>query len=85
MKPIQQLFSLVLINLWTLQGKQAKIAQFKQELDALTRKTDPAKLADRIESLKNKEVKILLFDNYLRQTLNEKAGNQSITKWFAKK
>jgi hypothetical protein len=52
---------------------------------ALTKKTDPAKLADKIESLKNKEVKSLLFDNYLRQTLNEKAGNQSITKWFIKK
>ena len=85
MKPIQQLFSLVLINIWTLQGKQAKIAQFNQELVALTKKTDPAKLADKIESLKNKEVKTLLFDNYLRQTLNEKAGNQSITKWFVKK
>jgi DNA polymerase elongation subunit (family B) len=85
MKPIQQLFSLVLINIWTLQGKHSKISQFNQELVALTKKTDPAKLADKIESLKNKEVKSLLFDNYLRQTLNEKAGNQSITKWFIKK
>ena len=86
MKPIQQLFSLVLNNIWILQGKQSKMAQFKQDLTDLARKTaDPTKLADKIEALKNKEVKALLFDDYLRKTLNEKAGNQSIAKWFTKK
>jgi DNA polymerase elongation subunit (family B) len=85
MKPVQQLFSLVLMDIWKLQGKQSKVSQFKQELNDLSRKTDPVKLADKIEMLKNKEVKSLLFDDYLRKTMNEKAGNQSITKWFGKK
>ena len=85
MKPIQQLFSLVLMDIWKLQGKQSKVSQFNQELNELSRKTEPVKLADKIEMLKNKEVKSLLFDDYLRKTMNEKAGNQSITKWFGKK
>ena len=85
MKPIQQLFSLVLPQIWTLQGRAGKIHQLNDEIAALTRKTDPSKLSDRIDTLKNKEVKSLLFDDYLRKTLNEKAGNQPLTKWFGKK
>jgi hypothetical protein len=84
MKPIQQLFSLVLKDLWTIQGKPSKVVQFQQDIQDLSRKADPTKLADKIEALKNKEVKALLFDDYLRKTMNEKAGNQSITKWFTK-
>jgi DNA polymerase elongation subunit (family B) len=84
MKPIQQLFSLVLKDLWRIQGKPSKVVQFQQDIQDLSRKADPTKLADKIEALKNKEVKALLFDDYLRKTMNEKAGNQSITKWFTK-
>jgi hypothetical protein len=40
----------------------------------------PTKLAE--EQLKNKEVKLLLFDEYLRETNNEKQGNQNIKKFF---
>jgi len=38
-----------------------------------------------LEQLKNKEVKTLLFDKYLRITNNEKQGNQALTNFFAKK
>lgn len=85
MKPLQQLFALVLENIWKIQNKQTKIAQFKRDLEGLRKSTDPDKLEDKIETLKNKEVKILLFDDYLRQTNNIKAGNQSLAKWFVKK
>ena len=85
MKPVQQLFSLVLPQIWTLQGRVGKIHQLSEDIAILTRKTDPLKLADKIDALKNKEVKSLLFDDYLRKTLNEKAGNQPLTKWFGKK
>jgi DNA polymerase elongation subunit (family B) len=85
MKPVQQLFSLVLKDIWTMQGRQSKIAQFQQDIQDLSRKTvDPSKLADKIETLKNKEVKALLFDDHLRKTMNKKAGNQAITQWFTK-
>ena len=35
------------------------------------------------DTLRNKEVKALLFDKYLRQTDNMKRGDQSITDFFA--
>ena len=37
---------------------------------------------DRLENLKNKEIKILLFDEYLRETNNTKEGVQSIKTFF---
>ena len=37
---------------------------------------------DKFEEFRCKEIKILLFDEYLRETNNEKAGNQSISKFF---
>ena len=38
-----------------------------------------------IEQIRNKEVKALLFDEYLRITQNEKQNNQELTKFFVKK
>jgi len=32
--------------------------------------------------MKNKEVKALLFDEFLRETNNQKDGNQSLLKFF---
>ena len=85
MKPLQQLFSLVLEKIWILQNKNAKLIQYKREIETIKKSTEPSKLEDRIETLKNKEVKMLLFDEYLRKTNNDKTGNQSLTKWFTKK
>jgi len=85
MKPLQQLFALVLEKIWELQNKRSKISKFKKEIDTLRKTTDPEKFEDKLEQTKNKEVKALLFDEYLRVTNNEKEGNQSLTKFFAKK
>jgi DNA polymerase elongation subunit (family B) len=84
MKPLQQLFALVLEKIWELQNKKSKISKFKKEIETLRKTTDPDKFEDKLEQLKNKEVKILLFDEYLRVTNNEKEGNQSLTKFFGK-
>jgi DNA polymerase elongation subunit (family B) len=84
MKPLQQLFALVLEKIWQLQNKKSKISKFKKEIETLRKTTDPDKFEDKLEQLKNKEVKILLFDDYLRVTNNEKEGNQSLTKFFGK-
>jgi hypothetical protein len=43
---------------------------------------DPKKAEDKINKLKDKEVKTLLFDKYLRETNNSKEGNQSLSKFF---
>ena len=86
MKPVQQVFALVLEKIWDLQGKTlTKGRKFKKEIDVLRSNCEEEKFDDKLEQLKNKEVKALLFDEYLRETNNEKAGNQSLTKYFVKK
>jgi DNA polymerase elongation subunit (family B) len=84
MKPVQQLFALVLEKIWLMQNKMPKISKFKKDVEALRKNTDPEKFEDKLEQMRNKEVKTLLFDEYLRETNNEKAGNQSVTKFFKK-
>jgi len=85
MKPLQQLFALVLEKIWELQNKKSKISKFKKEIETLRKSCDPEKFEDKLEQTRNKEVKTLLFDEYLRVTNNEKEGNQSLTKFFGKK
>jgi DNA polymerase delta subunit 1 len=82
MKPVQQVFALVLEKIWENSKKTSKIKRFKSEVDALRKTTSPEKFEDKLEQLKNKEVKALLFDEYLRKTTNEKEGNQSLKKFF---
>jgi DNA polymerase elongation subunit (family B) len=85
MKPVQQLFALVLEKIWEMQNKKPKIVKFKKDVEILRKNTDPEKFEDKLEQMRNKEVKALLFDEYLRETNNEKEGVQSLTKFFNKK
>ena len=50
----------------------------------MTSGLDAEKIEDKITKLKNAEVKILLFDEFLRETNNTKSGNQSLLKFFKK-
>lgn len=84
MKPVQQLFALVLEKIWKMQFKTAKIIKFNNEVSKLKKETPPDKFQDKLENLKNKEIKILLFDKFLRITNNAKLGNQAITSFFSK-
>ena len=86
MKPVQQVFALVLEKIWKMQKKESKLVSFKKEIETLKKmfQDDPEKLENKIEQIRNKEVKTLLFDKYLRETNNEKEGNQSLTKFFKK-
>ena len=68
-----------------MQNKKPKIAKFKKDVEILRKNTDPEKFEDKLEQMRNKEVKALLFDEYLRETNNEKEGVQSLTKFFNKK
>ena len=88
MKPVQQLFALVLEKIWKIQKNESKITSFKKEIDNLKKnftEEEKEKLENKIEQLRNKEIKVLLFDKYLRETNNEKEGNQSLTKFFQRK
>ena len=84
MKPVQQVFALVLEKIWQIQNKKVKLAKFKKDIDILhnTYKNDENKFNDKLEQLKCKEVKTLLFDEYLRETNNEKEGVQNVKKFF---
>ena len=44
---------------------------------------DKEKMESKISDLRNKEVKALLFDKYLRETDNMKNNMKSITSFFA--
>jgi len=85
MKPVQQVFALVLEKIWTMQNKKAKLMKFKNEVKSLEASCDPEKFEDKLEQLKNKEVKALIFDEYLRETNNAKAGTQALTSFFKTK
>jgi DNA polymerase elongation subunit (family B) len=87
MKPVQQLFALVLEKIWLMQGKRPKILKYKKDVESLREKYsyDEDKFFEKLEEFRCKEIKALLFDEYLRETNNEKSGNQSLTKFFGKK
>jgi len=85
MKPVQQVFALVLEKIWEMQKKAAKLKKFQKDIDMLKKSTLEDKYEDKLEQMRNKEVKAMLFDEYLRVTQNEKQNNQALTKFFGKK
>ncbi len=87
MKPVQQVFALVLEKIWEMNKKKPKLIKFKRDIENLRKEyaDDYEKFEEKLEALRCKEIKALLFDEYLRETNNEKAGLQSITKFVQKK
>ena len=88
MKPLLQLFGLVLEDIWLNQKppRRAKITNFKKEIESIkASEQDDKKCDKKINRIKDKEVQSLIFDKYLRDTNNAKTGNQSLTKYFGKK
>ena len=85
MKPVQQVFALVLEKIWTMQDKMMKIRKFKREVENMEKKTDPEKFSGKLETMKNKEVKALLFEEYLRVTNNSKMGLNMMSSYFTTK
>jgi DNA polymerase elongation subunit (family B) len=85
MKPVQQLFALVLEQMKDFKKKKGHtLHKWRKELEALREEyPDEEKYKDKVDSLRNKEVKALLFDPYLRRTNNMKNGNNAITNFFA--
>ena len=85
MKPLLQLFGLVLENIWAMNNKHMKIKQFTKKIEELRKTTEDSKKCDnKITKLRNDEVKALLFDKYLIKAKNMKEGNSSI-KCFLKR
>jgi hypothetical protein len=57
------------------------IEYFKEQY----KEKESSKIDEKIEDLRCKEIKTLLFDEYLRETNNTKTGMQSLTQFFNKK
>jgi len=80
MKPVQQVFALVLEDMDSFKRKKKN---FQMKIDTLKQTiSDPEKLNNKISDMRNKEVKLLLFDKYLRITDNQKNNMKSITTFF---
>ena len=84
MKPLQQLFALVLEQLKDFKKvKGHTLRTWKNALEVLRKEyPEDDKYRDKEDALRNKEVKALLFDPYLLETNNMKNGNRSITQFF---
>ena len=88
MKPLLQLFGLVLEDIWMSQKppRRAKVSTLRKDIESIkSAEEDEKKCEKKINKIKDKEVQALIFDKYLRDTNNAKTGNQSIAKMFTKK
>ena len=81
MKPVLQVFALVLDELPGFKDKLGKKRRFYKELQSHKEKLTEEKYHNKEEQLKNKEVKALLFDKYLR--LCKKDNSTSIKDLFS--
>ena len=81
MKPILQLFALpyVLNNIPAFRRRRQT---FSIILETAKQMMDEEKYAKKCIELRNKEVKVLLFDEFLRRANNKKKGHQNINKFF---
>jgi len=80
MKPIQQVFALILEDIPSF---KRKLPAFKRKCEYLKQEfQDPEKYKNKEEALRNKEVKKIIFDDALRQANNIKNGQKSIKKFF---
>jgi hypothetical protein len=84
MKPIQQVFALVLEKIWIENKKISRLKNFQKEVEKIRTFCDEDKVEEKIEKLKNDEIKILLFDKYIRSSENIKNSNQSMMKFVTK-
>ena len=85
MKPLLQLFGLVLKDIWLSQKppRRAKVTKLQDSINKIKSETeDEKKCEKKISKLKDKEVEELIFTKYLRDTNNSKSGNQSVANFF---
>uniref|UniRef100_A0A6C0EYH4 DNA polymerase n=1 Tax=viral metagenome TaxID=1070528 RepID=A0A6C0EYH4_9ZZZZ len=85
MKPIQQVFALVLEN---IPSYKRQVPGLKRTIDGwvdkLKDETNDEKIRKKIADIRNKEVKKILFDEYLIEIDNSTKGNQNIMSFFKK-
>jgi len=82
MKPVQQLFALVLEQ---IPGFERRQSRFENKIEVLEQQLDEEKFIKKRDAMRNREVKSLLFDKYIQKTLNAKNGLREITYMFQPK
>jgi hypothetical protein len=85
MKPIQQVFALVLENIPSYKRQVAGLKRTTDGwIDKLKDESSDEKIRKKIADIRNKEVKKILFDEYLIEIDNSTKGNQNIMSFFKK-
>ncbi len=85
MKPLLQVFALIINELPGFKNKPFKRKKFNASLNDIDPELTGDKLAKKIEQITNKEVKKLLFDNYLTKCNTLRSGNATINSFFTMK
>ncbi len=80
MKPVLQIYSLVLYNMPQFKRKKGNFIQKIKTLEQNSE--DVEKCQRKVQQLKDKEVEILLFEKYLRINKNKANNNTMITSFF---
>ena len=83
MKPVAQLLALVLEEIPEFKRKKARFLNEIEDLTSNWQDTEE-KLQKKIEDIRINEIKILIFDEYLRQADNLAKSNKSIKDFFKK-
>ena len=84
MKPLLQLFSLILDDIPEYKKLIFKKNRINNQIKDLKKTLPNDKFIKKVEDLKSKEVKILLFDPYLKQITNAKNNLTTISSYFVK-
>ena len=84
MKPLLQVFSLVLDDMPNFKNKLMKKKKMQNDIMKFKRELEPDKFEKKVEAIKNKEVQTLLFEKYIRMCENTKLQNKTITSFFMK-
>ena len=86
MKPVLQIYSLILLDMPQFKRKKQafinKLNSLEQSIEE--EEEDCEKLLKKKQTLKDKEVEKLLFSDYLRINNNKKNNNTMITSFFKK-
>jgi DNA polymerase elongation subunit (family B) len=87
MKPLSQLFGLVLEELWKAQkpSKEYKIQPYREKISSIKNDifmTDPKKIENKINKIREKEVCELIFNPHLIEIEHKKNKTQKITNFF---
>ena len=85
MKPVTQIFSLLLNDMKEFKGSIKKNYDKKIEGIKIKYREKPEKIEEKIQNLKDKMVKQLIFDNALRVCNNNKNNQKTISSFFKPK